>query len=95
MNSKFIAAESVSAYDAKTHLPNLLQRAEQGERFVITRHGKPVAQLLPIEIDQTQTVQAGLDAARALRTRIAQRAGKKLSIPAESIIDLIHEGHRF
>ena len=95
MKSKFIAAESVSAYDAKTHLPNLLQRAEQGERFVITRHGKPVAQLLPIEIDQTQTVQVGLNAARALRARIAQRISKKPGIQTESIIDLIHEGHRF
>jgi antitoxin (DNA-binding transcriptional repressor) of toxin-antitoxin stability system len=34
-----IAAEPVSAYDAKTHLPQLLERTGRGELFVITRHG--------------------------------------------------------
>lgn len=42
-----IAAESVGAYDAKTHLSKLLERTERGERLVITRHGRPVAQLIP------------------------------------------------
>ncbi len=46
-----IAAEPVSAYDAKTHLPSLLERTARGERFVITRHGKPVAQLIPFDPD--------------------------------------------
>ncbi len=33
--------------DAKTQLPKLLDRVSRGERFVITRHGRPVAQLVP------------------------------------------------
>ena len=33
----------VSAYEAKTHLSQLLERARQAERIVITRHGTPVA----------------------------------------------------
>ena len=37
----------IGAYDAKTHLPKLLERVEKGERFVITRHGKPVAEIRP------------------------------------------------
>ena len=40
---------TVSAYEAKTHLPRLLRAAEQGETVIITRHGKPVAQLLLAE----------------------------------------------
>ena len=95
MRSKFIAVEPVSADDAKTRLPNSIQIAKKGKRFVNTRHGEPVAQLLPIEIDQPQTIQASLDAVRALRARIAQKAGKKPLIPVESNIDLVHEGHRF
>ncbi len=35
--------ESVSVYEAKTHLSKLLARVEAGEDFVITRNGKPVA----------------------------------------------------
>jgi prevent-host-death family protein len=38
---------SVGAYEAKTHLPELLKRVESGERITITRHGHPVAELVP------------------------------------------------
>jgi len=38
----------IGAYEAKTNLSALLERVEQGERFVITRHGKPVAELVPV-----------------------------------------------
>lgn len=37
----------VSVADAKTRLTELLRAAEAGERVVITRHGKPVAELAP------------------------------------------------
>ena len=39
---------TVGAFEAKTHLSQLLERAEKGEEIVITRHGKPVAKLVPI-----------------------------------------------
>ena len=38
---------SVGAYQAKTHLPQLLDRVEGGETITITRHGKPIARLIP------------------------------------------------
>jgi prevent-host-death family protein len=38
---------TIGVYDAKTHLPKLLERVRRGERFLITKHGRPVAQLLP------------------------------------------------
>ncbi len=37
----------VSTAVAKDRLAELLHAAESGERVVITRHGKPVAQLVP------------------------------------------------
>lgn len=37
--------EKVGAYEAKTHLPRLLKLVAQGEKFLITRHGVPVATL--------------------------------------------------
>ena len=37
----------IGAYQAKTHLPRLLERVQQGERFVITKHGHPIAELVP------------------------------------------------
>jgi prevent-host-death family protein len=38
----------VGAYEAKTHLSELLERVSKGERIVITKHGTPVAVLAPV-----------------------------------------------
>ena len=39
--------ESVGSFEAKTHLSQLLERVAKGEEFTITKHGKPVARLVP------------------------------------------------
>ena len=38
---------TIGAYDAKARLSELLDRVARGEQIVITRHGKPVARLVP------------------------------------------------
>ena len=38
---------SIGAYEAKTHLPRLLDEVAKGERITITKHGTPVAILVP------------------------------------------------
>jgi prevent-host-death family protein len=65
----------VGAFEAKNKLSALLDRAEKGEEIVITRHGRPVAKLVPADggVDRSQAqaalqrmrdraVQAGLGA---------------------------------
>lgn len=37
----------IGAFEAKNKLGSLLDRVEQGEEVIITRHGKPVARLVP------------------------------------------------
>lgn len=37
----------VSIAEAKNRLPELIRAVEDGEEVVITRHGKPVAQIAP------------------------------------------------
>jgi prevent-host-death family protein len=39
---------TVGAFQAKTHLSELLARVEEGEQVTITKHGRPVARLVPI-----------------------------------------------
>lgn len=39
---------TVGAFEAKTHLSELLARVEAGERVTITKHGRPIARLVPI-----------------------------------------------
>ena len=40
--------KTVDINDAKTHLPRLIARVGRGERIVIARAGKPVAELRPV-----------------------------------------------
>jgi prevent-host-death family protein len=56
------AATEVGAYDAKTHLPDLLRKVQGGMRFTITHRGRPVAELVPAESSARQG--AGLAALR-------------------------------
>lgn len=37
----------IGAYQAKTKLPELLRQVQKGKRFTITRHGEPIAELVP------------------------------------------------
>jgi len=41
------SARTVSIYDAKTHLSQLVGEVEQGRQITITRHGRPVATIGP------------------------------------------------
>ena len=41
------STREVGAFEAKNTLGSLLDRVERGEEIVITRHGKPVARLVP------------------------------------------------
>jgi prevent-host-death family protein len=38
----------VNIYAAKTQLSRLVDRASAGEEVVITRHGRPIARLVPV-----------------------------------------------
>lgn len=40
---------TVSLAEAKAHLSEMLDRVEAGEELVITRRGKPVARILPVQ----------------------------------------------
>lgn len=44
---------NIGAFEAKTHLSQLLERVEAGEAFIITRHGKPVARLAAAQTAST------------------------------------------
>lgn len=78
---------TVGAYDAKTHFSELLERVERGEEVTITKHGAPVARLVPFE--RKSTARHRRSAIEAMRT-LAQ--GNRLR--GLRIKDLIAEGRR-
>ncbi len=76
----------VGAYEAKTHLAQLLKRVGRGERFTITKHGVPVAVLLPAAASDARPVAETIAELRRFRT--AHRLGRL------HLRDMIEEGRR-
>lgn len=86
----------IGAYDAKTHLPKLLERVEKGERFVITRHGRPVAELIPVAARDNAAIARAIADVRAVRQRLARRGVRASDVLGKSSWrELAHEGHRY
>lgn len=75
----------LGAYEAKTHLPQLLKRVEEGETFIITRHGRPVAELRPVNIRSKEKRRAIIERMRSFQ---------KTHTLDTSIRDLIEEGRK-
>ncbi len=78
--------EMIGAYEAKTHLPQLLERVSRGDRITITKHGVPVAVLQPYDPDKRIDVAAVIADLRAFRAQ--NRLGDL------TIQDMIAEGRR-
>lgn len=78
---------TVGAYDAKTHFSELLEKVESGEEVTITRHGTPVARLVPVKKKHT------VEERRAAIARW-EKLSKGLSLGGLKIRDLINEGRR-
>ena len=79
-------SSSVGAYEAKTHLPQLLERVSKGERITITRHGVPVAMLVPACPEKA-------DVEDAVRRML--EFGKGRSLGGLTIREMVEEGRRF
>jgi prevent-host-death family protein len=54
MMTTIMATMAIGVRELKAHAPALVKRAANGERIVITRYGKPHAQLGPVEEIQGQ-----------------------------------------
>ncbi len=78
---------NIGSFDAKTHLPALLERVSRGETVQITRRGVPVAKLVPV--DQEAFPNPKEAARRICELRRGIHLGKL------TIQELIREGRRF
>ena len=77
----------IGAFEAKTHLPQLLQRVEAGERFVITRHSRPVAELVPFQSRDADKVRSAIDALKQFQ--------QTHSLDGVSVRQLIEEARKY
>lgn len=78
--------KQVGVYDAKTRLPRLLDDVEKGETITITRHGRPVARLVPVTGRRKRTVEEVIAAIEDFR--------RGHTLGDITIRELIEEGRR-
>ena len=78
--------KTVGAYEAKTRLSELLEQVSRGERITITRHGVPVARLVPVDLQLARSVEEVIEEIRRFR--------KGRRITAAELRELVDEGRR-
>ncbi|MGH2513268.1 MAG: type II toxin-antitoxin system Phd/YefM family antitoxin [Candidatus Limnocylindrales bacterium] len=76
----------IGSYEAKTHLPRLLDEVAQGEAITITKHGVAIAVLGPIAAQATMTPAAAIAGLRAF--------GRDHRLDGLPIRELIDDGRR-
>ncbi|MDD5308805.1 MAG: type II toxin-antitoxin system prevent-host-death family antitoxin [Deltaproteobacteria bacterium] len=75
----------IGAFEAKARLSELLRGVVRGRAYLITRRGKPVARLLPVEEPVEDGLEALLGELHSIRSRVKGKA---------SIGELIADGRR-
>ena len=78
----------IQASDAKAPLAGLLDDVERGETLIITRHGRPIARIVPEADRRQEEVDKAIEEIKALRLR----TGK---ITVEELVSAKHEGHKY
>jgi len=79
--------KTIGAYEAKTHLPKLLDEVAAGEQITITKHGHPIAMLTPLPNKKSADVSSTIQALRALR--------QEMHLGGLLVREMIEEGRRF
>lgn len=81
------SSNTVGAYEAKTHLSELLEKVEAGEEITITKHGAAVAKLVPVKKETSPEE-------RTAAIERIRRLASGLSLGGLKIKDLLREGRR-
>lgn len=80
---------SYSVAEAKNTLPRLIDRAREGERVIITRHGQPVAEIRPLSFQSSE------DRARKHAAYAARRDARPgLPVSSVQLLDDMYEERR-
>jgi prevent-host-death family protein len=76
----------VGTFEAKTHLTRLLEQVAAGKQVTITRHGTPVARLLPVKPSGTRDIRETIGKLKEF--------SKGQTLGGLKVKDLINEGRR-
>ena len=59
--------QTIGAFEAKTHFSQIIVKVENGQDFIITKRGKPVAKIIPFEQKKEITWEEALEDLRKFR----------------------------
>ena len=62
-----MSTQQIGAFEAKTHFSQIIEKVENGADFIITKRGKPVAKIIPIEQEKQMTRKEAIEALREMR----------------------------
>lgn len=79
---------TIGAYEAKTHFSRLLDEVAEGKTITITKHGVPVARLMPAAADQKLTAKEAFERWERYRDE------HNIRLDGLSIREMINEGRR-
>jgi prevent-host-death family protein len=79
--------DTVGSFEAKTHLPALLDRVAKGEKITITKRGVPFAMLVPLDSSKKCDRDEVIDQLQAF--------GQGRKRKGIRVRELIEEGRRF
>ena len=77
----------IGAFEAKNRLSELLDAVENGEEVMITKHGRPVAKLTPVDNFDRAKAREAIEWMKEFR--------KKHPLRGLKIKDLINEGRKY
>ena len=81
--------KSIGVYEARTHWSEMLDRVAKGEEIAITRHGAPIAKLVPHNGQSKISVQDAIAELREFKRKYKHR------LRGLTVKQMIEEGRRF
>lgn len=83
--------QTIGLFEAKTHLSELVARAEAGEEIVITRHNRPVARIVPMASEPSFDPVQRREAIEGLRRLREELRSKGMTMSSDEIVQTLHE----
>lgn len=86
--------EEIGAYEAKTNLPEILRRVEAGEVITVTRHGRPVADIVPASASRFSGAKTAVKSILLAQQKRMDKKKQATEISDEDLADMKSTGRR-
>lgn len=83
-----MSMREIQSSEAKAHLPQILDDVERGETVVITRHGRPIARIVPEASRRREEIDRAIAHIKTLQRKVGP-------ISLDELLSARHEGHKY